>query len=184
MRRVSPSQNRKAPSEKGSKEATFIALAASFRFSDEVANLFLKGPMESLEDFRYYFADEKEIYAYVAAALGPEATTSLEPEEEPVATLNQNDAHHRRRIQISRVRHAWKATRQIGLHRDNRIGEISMKSTDRIQKETLRRVKLQFWELRCTPPHRLLYMESQDFAPSSHDHQEEEAGRHRSLHIR
>ena len=75
VRRVSPSRNRKAPSEKGSKEATFTALAASFRFNDEVTNLFLKGPMESLEDFRYYFADEKEIYAFVAASPGPEATT-------------------------------------------------------------------------------------------------------------
>jgi len=56
-----------APVEKGNKEATFIALAANFGFNDEVTNLFLKGPMESLEDFRYYFGDEKEIDAFVAA---------------------------------------------------------------------------------------------------------------------
>jgi hypothetical protein len=35
--------------------------------------LFLKGPMDSLENFQYYFADEKEINAVLAAALGPEA---------------------------------------------------------------------------------------------------------------
>ena len=69
-------QQRGQPVEKGSKEATFIALAANFGFSDEVMNLFLKGPMESLEDFRYYFADEKEINAFVAAAPGPQAATS------------------------------------------------------------------------------------------------------------
>ena len=55
-----------APVEKSSKEATFIALAASFGFDDEVTNLFLKGLMKNLEDFRYYFADEKEIDAFVA----------------------------------------------------------------------------------------------------------------------
>ncbi len=134
------------PVDKGSKEATFAALTTDFGFDDKVKGLFLKGPMENLEDFRYYFADEKEIYAFVAAAPGPEATTSLEPEEEPVATLNRNNAHHRRWIQISRVRRAWKATRRIGLSRDNRRKERSIKPTDLIEKETLRKVKLQFWE--------------------------------------
>ena len=82
-------------------------MTTDFGFHDKVRGLCLKSPMENLEDFRYYFADEKEIYAFVAAAPGPEATTSLEPEEEPVATLDQNNAHHRQWIQISRVRHAW-----------------------------------------------------------------------------
>ncbi len=56
----------KAPVDKGSKEATFTALTADFGF-DEKITLFLKGPMEDLEDFPYYFSDEKEIDAFVAA---------------------------------------------------------------------------------------------------------------------
>ena len=120
-----------APVEKGSKEATFIALAADFRLNDKITNLFLKGPMENLEDFRYYVADEEEIDAFVTAALEPEATTSLEPEEKPVATLEPEDMHHRQRwTQISRVRRAWKATRRIGSRRDNCNIVSSVKPTD------------------------------------------------------
>ena len=48
------------PVDKGSKEATFIALAADLGFDDKVKGLFLKGHMESLKNFRYYFADEKD----------------------------------------------------------------------------------------------------------------------------
>ena len=129
-----------APVEKDSKEATFTALATNFGFNDEVTNLFLKGHMENLEDFRYYFIDEKEIDAFVAAALGPEATTSLEPEEEPVATLDQKNTHHRRWIQKSRVRRAWKATRRVGLLKDNHWKERSIKPTDLIKKETFRKI--------------------------------------------
>ena len=43
------------------KEAIFTALAGKFELNDKVKKLFLEGPMENLEDFRYYFADEKEI---------------------------------------------------------------------------------------------------------------------------
>ena len=96
-----------APVEKDSKEATFTALAANFGFNDEVTNLFLKGPMENLEDFRYYFADEEGIDAFVAEALEPAATTSLKPEENRVGALETEEAQHRQRwIQRSRVRRA------------------------------------------------------------------------------
>ena len=56
-----------APVDKGSKEATFTALAKDFTFDDKIKDLFLKGPMVNLEDFRYYFADEKEVDALVAS---------------------------------------------------------------------------------------------------------------------
>ena len=52
------------PVDKGSKEATFIALAKDFGLSN---SLFLGGPMVILEDFRYYFAYKKEIDAFVKA---------------------------------------------------------------------------------------------------------------------
>ena len=54
------------PVEKGGKEATFTALAKDFSFDDKVRDLFLNGQMENLEDFRYYFSEEKEIDAFVA----------------------------------------------------------------------------------------------------------------------
>ncbi len=41
--------------------------------------------MENLEDFRYYFADEEEIDAFVVVIWKPEATTPREPEGEPDA---------------------------------------------------------------------------------------------------
>ena len=47
------------PAERVSKEATFIALAVDFNFDDKFKELFLKGPMEKLEDFRYYFSEGK-----------------------------------------------------------------------------------------------------------------------------
>ncbi len=71
------------PVDRGSEEETFTALTADFGFHDKVGALFLKSPMENLEDFRYYFADEDEIDAFVTAIWKPETTTPLEPEEEP-----------------------------------------------------------------------------------------------------
>ena len=55
------------PVDKGSKEATCTALAGDFKFDDKIRSLFLGGPMESLEDVRCHFADEKEIDAFGAA---------------------------------------------------------------------------------------------------------------------
>ena len=86
-----------APVDKDSKEATFAALAADFGLDDKVKDLFLEGPMENLEDFRYYFANEKEIDAFVAA------DDTLRRGAEPEL-----------KIQIARVRRAWAAVRQNG----------------------------------------------------------------------
>ena len=89
-----------APVDRGSKEATFTALADDFKFDGKVESLFLNGPMENLEDFRYYFAEEKEIDAFVAT-------------EESLKGPDQ-------RIQIARVRRAWSAVRQNGVRKENR----------------------------------------------------------------
>ena len=56
-----------------SKEETFTALAAKFKFNATVTDLFLNGPMESLADFQYYFAGEREIDDFLVSALGQEA---------------------------------------------------------------------------------------------------------------
>jgi len=116
-----------APVDKGSKEATFTALAVDFKFDDKVRGLFIGGPMENLEDFRYYFADEKEIDAYVAT-------------EESLKGPEQ-------RIQIARVRRAWAAVRQNGLRKENRNTISSVAELDDLLEEgTLREVKVQFWK--------------------------------------
>jgi len=116
-----------APVDKGSKEATFTALAADFKLDDKVRGLFLGGPMENLEDFRYYFAGEKEIDAFVATE-----ESLKEPEQ---------------RIQIARVRRAWAAVRQNGLRKENCDTISSVAELDDLLEEgTLREVKVRFWK--------------------------------------
>jgi len=117
----------KAPADKGSKEATFTALAADFKLDDKVRGLFLGGPMETLEDFCYYFADEKEIDAFVAT-------------EESLKGPAQ-------KIQIARVRRAWAAVRQNGWCKENRNTISSVAESDGLLEEgTLREVRVQFWK--------------------------------------
>ena len=119
-----------APVDKDSKEATFAALSAKFGINDNVKDLFLDGPMENLEDFRYYFANEKEIDAFVAAD----------------DTL-RHGAQPELRIQIARVRRAWAAVRQNGLRKENRNTVSSVAELDDLLEEgTLREVKVQFWK--------------------------------------
>ena len=108
-----------APLQKGSKEETFAALAATYGLTNEVIDLFLKGPMENLEDFRYYFADEEEIDAFVTAIWKPEATTPQEPEEEPEVASELKGDCRQLAIQISRVKRAWQATRKLSLRNEN-----------------------------------------------------------------
>ena len=48
-----------APLQKGSKEETFAALAVTYGFTKEVADLFLKRTMENLEDFCVLVQDDK-----------------------------------------------------------------------------------------------------------------------------
>ena len=40
------------PTKKGSKEATFTALASEFTFDEKIRQLFLDSPMVNLADFR------------------------------------------------------------------------------------------------------------------------------------
>jgi len=115
------------PVEKGGKEATFTALAKDFSFDDKVRDLFLNGQMENLEDFRYYFSEEKEIDAFVAVEGG------LKGAEQ--------------RLQIARVRRAWAAVRQNGLRKESRNTVSSVAEMDDMLEEgTLRDVKVQFWK--------------------------------------
>jgi hypothetical protein len=112
--------------DRGSKEATFTAMSVVFGFDDKTRNLFLKGPMDSLADFRYYFTDEKEIDAFVT-----EGESLRAPGE---------------KLRISRVRQAWTAVRQNGLHIDDCNTASSVAGpNDLLGEATLRQVKVQFW---------------------------------------
>jgi hypothetical protein len=115
------------PTDRGGKEATFTALSNDFGFDNKVRDLFLKGPMENLEDFRYYFADEREIGLFVAA-------------DETLKGAEQ-------KTQIARVRRAWAAVRHNGLRKENRNTISSVAELDDLLEEgTLREVKVQFWK--------------------------------------
>ena len=115
------------PSEKGSKEATFNCLAADFNLEPKVLALLMNSPMDNLEDFRYYFTEEKEIDAFVA-----EDTTLKDKEL---------------RIQVSRLRRAWASVRQMALRREARQSTSTVAELDDLLCEVdLRNVKVQFWK--------------------------------------
>ena len=92
-----------------SKEETFTALAAAFRFDDATTDLFLKGLMESLEDFQYYFTGEREIDEYLESELGPEAIPGT-----GTGDTNQKHFSTGEPTQATRVKRAWRAIRKLG----------------------------------------------------------------------
>ena len=109
------------------KTAIFTALAEDFQFDKKVMTLFLDSQMENLEDFRFYFAEEKEVDVFCAA------DESLKDQE--------------LKIQVSRVRRAWAATRQNGLRKENRNSVSSVAELDDLLEEgTLREIKIAFWK--------------------------------------
>ena len=98
------------PSAKGSKEATFACLAKDFNLDDKVLALLMKSPMDNLEDFRFYFSEEKEVDAFVAQE----------------ATLKDQLL----RIQVSRLRRAWASVRQMALRREARQSTSTVAELD------------------------------------------------------
>ncbi len=111
----------------GSKEATFTTLADDLQFDKKVKQLFLDSPMVNLEDFRFYFAEEKEVDTFCAAD----------------DCLKDGEL----KIQISRVRRAWAAVRQNGLRKENRNSVSSVAELDDLLEEgTLREIKIHFWK--------------------------------------
>ena len=116
-----------APVDQGSKEATFTALAAAFKLDDRITALFLKSPMENLQDFRFYFADDKDIDAFIAA------DDTMEAQEQ--------------KIQTSRMRRAWSAVRRSKLENEDHIATpSSAELDDLVEENTLKNIKVQFWE--------------------------------------
>ena len=115
----------KAPVDKGSKEATFTALTAEFELDDRIRTLFLKGPMENLQDFCFYFADEKEIDAFVAA--------------------DDTMGDQEQRIQTTRMRRAWAVVKHNELRNgSHRTISSAAELDDLVEEVTLREIKGQF----------------------------------------
>ena len=81
-----------------------------------MAILFLKGPLDSLENFQYYVADEKEINAFLAAAPGESTLCFLQlfrpfaDEKEINAFLGLEAISYTgwEPTQSTRVRRAWR----------------------------------------------------------------------------
>ena len=79
--------------------------------------------MQSLEDFRFYFTEEKEIDAFVSEA--------KELDGPP------------RRLQIARVRRAWSAVMQYGLSR-KQTPSTAVERGDLLEDATLRDIVVSF----------------------------------------
>ncbi len=138
-----------APIQRDSKEETFAALAVTYGFTKEVANLFLKGAMEDLEDFRYYFSDEDEIDAFVRVIWEPMTPAPLEPEEEPEALLKNTADSRQLASQISRVKQAWRATRRLPSRKENldMIRSLEHQARNHFMGwQVIKKFKAQFWE--------------------------------------
>jgi hypothetical protein len=114
------------PSEKGTKEATFTCLSKDFNLDDKVLALLMASPMDNLEDFRFYFTEEKEVDAFVGQD----------------AALKDQQL----RIQVARFRRAWASVRQMALRREARQSTSTVAELDDLLCEVdLRNAKVQFW---------------------------------------
>ena len=115
------------PTDRGSKDRTFAALATDFNLDPKVLALFMASPMDNLEDLRFYFSEEKEIDAFVAED----------------ATIKDSAL----RLQVARLRRAWSAVRQTALRKESRQSTSTVAELDDLLCETdLRHVKIQFWK--------------------------------------
>ena len=121
-----------------SKEATFNDLADTFTLDDKVKDLFLKGPMENLQDFRYYFAEKEEIETFVAATLGTEILNSIQ--------WRDKCRYWQLWDQIGRVTDAWRTIRRICWANENHSADASMEANKSTDVHTLRAAELQFWK--------------------------------------
>ena len=114
------------PSEKGNKDATFNCLAKDFNLEPKVLALLMASPMENLEDFRFYFSEEKEVDAFIAED----------------ASLKDQQL----RIQVSRLRRAWASVRQMAQRKEARHTTNTVAEMDDLLSEVdLREAKVQFW---------------------------------------
>ena len=116
-----------APTDRGNKQSTFKALADDFKMDEKVLALLMSSPMENLEDFRFYFTEEKDIDNFVA-----------EDKDLKDSAL---------RLQVARFRRAWSAVRQGAIQKESKNSISTVAELDDLLEETdLRGVKVQFWK--------------------------------------
>ena len=85
----------------------------------------MKSPMENLEEFRFHFAADEQVDAFVAEA------------------AELKDANLR--IQVARMRRAWSAVRRHSLRRETESTVSSqVELDDTLGKPTLREAKVDF----------------------------------------
>ena len=112
------------PVQKATREETFKCLTDDFSLGPKVYDLLIKSQLQSLDEFRFHFVDEKEIATFLAPAdLGDEA-----------------------RISETRMRRAWHAVRQGGALREADRSRVDTADLDELLDEAaLRDVKTDFW---------------------------------------
>ncbi len=105
--------------DKSGEEMTIAALAATFKFDDEVTDLFLTGPMKSSEDLQRYFKGRGEIDTFLTAALGPEPTSHI------------GAVTHRQRS--VKVKDTWWASRQLSQRNTKPVRDPQADSEDQFR---------------------------------------------------
>ena len=118
--------------QKGSKAETFGHLVKQFNMHEDCLALFMASEIETLEDFRFFFSEEKEIEVFVAKG-----------------TDNVKES----RLQMSRMKQAWHSVKLTASRMESGSTiQASADLDDLLCEVTLREVKYNFW-LR----HKLVY---------------------------
>ena len=115
------------PVQRETKDLTFAGLATDFKLDGKVLKLLMESEMADLEEFRFYFTEEKDVDLFVATD----------------TTLKDADA----KIQTARLRRAWAAVRQTAerLETKNTISTAA-ELDDLLSEVDLRTVKINFWK--------------------------------------
>ena len=112
--------------EKGDSTDTFGLLGQAFNLDERVVTAILTDGIDSLQDFRFFFATETDVETFIA-------------KQEPVIPFAQ--------LQISRLRGAWRAVRGQA---DEREGDRSLIEVsgldDMLTTDELHDCKTRFWQ--------------------------------------
>jgi len=109
------------------KEKAFTKLCEDFRITEPVKKLLLNSPMESLEDFKFYWTEANQVDTFVVAA--------------------KAELHDTLGVQISRVRQAWQSLHDAGSRvKHKRSEEAGAELDDWLEEVALRDIKINFWK--------------------------------------
>ena len=113
--------------QRATKQLTFEGLATDFKLDAKVLKLLMDSEIADLEEFRFYFTEEKDVDLFVATD----------------KDLKDADA----KIQVARLRRAWSSVRQTAerLETKNTISTAA-ELDDLLSEGDLRSVKINFWK--------------------------------------